>query len=250
MKSKRALILTATLFISSTIFVIPSQASECNASDPCGVWAMLDSQGTVTNIIVCQPSVCGGGMWAGQKVVPQVAANPVTNDTHGVGGYWGTYDDESKEFTVDRSGPNESPNRSITSRENSSTSDENGNLLSETEIEVTRQSNSTVFKYEDTIKSRDDFDDKGEPINGWNQSYLRVKPLSDDSPANVRVTKKLFEAEITRVKQENLDLLRRLTEDELIEEVTSQDKLLILENISSITRLLNTWIKNLKTQVK
>jgi hypothetical protein len=89
-------LLTASALIAASLAIVapaPASASECSAADPCGVWSMLDANGTITNNIVCQPSVCGGGEWAGQRVVPQAAPNPVTHDTTGRGGYWGTYDE-------------------------------------------------------------------------------------------------------------------------------------------------------------
>lgn len=73
------LVAASVLFIS----VAPAQAGECSAEDPCHTYAMVDSSGVVTNIIVCQPSVCGGGTFAGSRVVPQVAANPVTHQSQG-----------------------------------------------------------------------------------------------------------------------------------------------------------------------
>jgi len=60
-----------------------AQAAECSAEDPCHTYAMVNDAGVVTNIIVCQPSVCGSGTFAGSRVVPQVAANPVTHQNQG-----------------------------------------------------------------------------------------------------------------------------------------------------------------------
>ena len=61
----------------------PAYAGECSAADPCHTYAMVDDSGIVTNVIVCQPSVCGSGFFAGSRVVPQVAANPVTHQNQG-----------------------------------------------------------------------------------------------------------------------------------------------------------------------
>jgi hypothetical protein len=70
----------------------PANADPCSASDPCMTFAEVDSSNVVVNIIVCQPSVCGAsGSWAGvhpgngNRLVPQVAANPVTHEN--MGGY-------------------------------------------------------------------------------------------------------------------------------------------------------------------
>jgi hypothetical protein len=132
---KRPLIISLLIaLITAVITSTPQAIAQCTASDPCGTWAMLDPQGTVTNIIVCQASVCGGGTWAGQTVVPQVAPNPVTNDTYGTGGYWGTYDSNTREFTVDRNGPNQTPASTQTNSETRTDSDADGAVTSTTTI--------------------------------------------------------------------------------------------------------------------
>jgi hypothetical protein len=91
MKLKNKVIGTVlSVIASSFVFIsVPelANAAECSAADPCSTYAMLDSSGVVINIIVCQPSVCGSGQFAGHRVVLQVAANPQTNDTTGTGGY-------------------------------------------------------------------------------------------------------------------------------------------------------------------
>lgn len=76
---------SALLVIGALTFVSApaSYAGECSAEDPCHTYAMVDGNGIVTNIIVCQPSVCGSGTFAGSRVVPQVAANPVTHQNQG-----------------------------------------------------------------------------------------------------------------------------------------------------------------------
>jgi hypothetical protein len=50
-------------------------AGQCNASNPCGTWAVLDNSNTVTNVIVCQTAVCGSGTFANKPVVLQVPAS-------------------------------------------------------------------------------------------------------------------------------------------------------------------------------
>lgn len=73
-----AIILGALTFASA-----PAYAGECSAEDPCHTYAVVDNFGAVINIIVCQPSVCGSGMFGGLRVVPQVAANPITHQSQG-----------------------------------------------------------------------------------------------------------------------------------------------------------------------
>jgi hypothetical protein len=105
----KSMVTAISLIAASVMFVSagPVQAGECSAADPCQTYAMLDNAGTVTNIIVCQPSVCGGGEWAGQRVVAQVAADPVTHQNQG--GFLGTPDAPVKEsggnFTITNTAP-------------------------------------------------------------------------------------------------------------------------------------------------
>ena len=250
-KMKKKITIALNLVILSAVITSAPQAiaSECSAGDPCGTWAMLDSQGVVTNIIVCQASVCGGGTWAGQTVVPQVAANPVTNDTTGTGGYWGTYDSSTKEFTVDRSGPNQTPAQTQTNTETRVETNSEGAVTSTTTVEATTATVAKTFKYEDTIKNPDNFDKSGQPINGWDQRYLKDKELPTNSPATVKVTKAYIENELEQLKSESMTLAQRMTEGELTDAAKAENKTLILENIVSVVRLLNTWIKSVREKI-
>ena len=247
---KRPLIISLLVaLITAVITSSPQAIAQCTASDPCGTWAMLDPQGTVTNIIVCQASVCGGGTWAGQTVVPQVAPNPVTNDTTGTGGYWGTYDSNTREFTVDRNGPNQTPASTQTNSETRTETDPDGAVTSITTIEATSPLVAKTFKYEDTVKDASEFDDKGQPINGWDQRYLKDKELPANSPATVKVTKAYIEDELEKFKSESLTLAQRMTEGELTDAAKAETKTLIIENIMSVVRLLNSWIKDVTKNI-
>lgn len=88
--------LIALALISASLLPINSAAADsapCTAEDPCQTWAVVNESGLVTNIIVCQPSVCGSGEFAGSKVVLQVPADPVTHQSQG--GYYGGADPNS-----------------------------------------------------------------------------------------------------------------------------------------------------------
>ena len=106
MKKINKLLLTAVLL--TGISITPASAN----GD--ATYAVVDSSGTVTNVIVCQISVCGssgswGGTmpndtpWAGQRLVLQVPANPVTGQNQGA--FMGTpenpvkYDSQAQVFT-------------------------------------------------------------------------------------------------------------------------------------------------------
>jgi len=97
MKIKSILGALALLATSVFISVVPAQAGECSAEDPCHTYAMVNDAGVVTNIIVCQPSVCGSGVWAGSRVVLQVVANPNTHLNQG--GIFGGTDNKDKIVT-------------------------------------------------------------------------------------------------------------------------------------------------------
>ena len=148
---------------SMVLFIQPEANAECTSSDPCGGWAVVDSQGTITNIILCQASVCGGGRLGDLTVVPQVAPNPVTNDTTARGGSWGTYNSETEIFTVDRSGPGS--NTLIQSE-----TDSNGVTVS-----VETPHPSYQFKYSDTIQ----------PTYELDRSYEVSVSMPENSQAKV-----------------------------------------------------------------
>ena len=69
--------------------IVASSMANASASDGAGVWAVVDSSGTVTNVIVCTQAVCGSGTFGGERVVPQIAPNPITNDATGQGSFIG-----------------------------------------------------------------------------------------------------------------------------------------------------------------
>ena len=81
--SSIALMVLLSSTISVGLTLAPAQAGECSAEDPCNTYAMVNDSGLVTNVIVCQPSVCGSGTFAGSKVVLQVPADPVTHEHQG-----------------------------------------------------------------------------------------------------------------------------------------------------------------------
>lgn len=149
MKKKNIFVLVFLLFF-SVISITPSSADPCSASDPCMTFAEVDSSGVVVNIIVCQPSICGtSGEWAGKnpgsgnRLVPQVAANPVTHEN--MGGY--------------RNGPGDSP---VTESNGNFTINDNAGPIIRTKVVETSNDTTIVntvinstgaktFSYEDTV---------------------------------------------------------------------------------------------------
>ena len=143
LKTKLATIILA---ISAALFISTSTASagECSASDPCLTYAMLDNSGVVINTIVCQPSVCGSGIWDGKRVVPQVAATPTGQNQ---GGYLQTPGSaievtySNGTFTLNNNVPTTNIDV-VTNMDNTETS---------TVTVLVSAGNKTTFSYEDTI---------------------------------------------------------------------------------------------------
>ena len=106
---KKIINILLTTLVLTGVSTISAHADENQAT-----YAVVDSNGVVTNIIVCGPAVCGsngswGGTmpsdtpWAGQKLVLQVPVHSVTGQS--LGGYLGTpdnpvkYDSQAQVFT-------------------------------------------------------------------------------------------------------------------------------------------------------
>ena len=212
----RSLLAVASLIAASLAIVAqaPANASQCSAEDPCGVWSMLDASGTITNNIVCQASVCGGGEWAGQRVVPQAAPNPVTNDTTGRGGYWGTYDEATKTFTVDRSGPNETPNRVVTQSE----------IIDGVTLEVSRPSNAHTFTYEDTVQTGQEYD----------PNFLKEVDLPFNSAASITAQSDSID--------ESIYFANRKTALEVEGAISEANLSFLRDNIRIVLAKLQNWL--------
>jgi len=95
----------------------------------------------------------------------------------------------------------------------------------------------TTFKYEDTIGS------KLETRQGFNYGYL------ENTKASISVKKEYIEDEMAKIKSESLTLAQRMTEGELTDAAKAENKTLIIENIVSVVRLLNTWMKIAKGEI-
>jgi len=208
-----------------TAILLASNVSFANA-DP--TYAVLDANGNVTNIIVCG-NACASGEFGGNKVVLQVAADPVTGENRG--GFWQgpgttTYDSNSGTFTmVDRG--------EVT----------NSSVATDTDSTITSSATifggkTTTFKYEDTIGS------KLETRQGFDYGYL------DNTKASISVKKEYIEDEMAKIKSESMTLVNRMTEVELTDAAKAENKTLIIENIMSVVRLLNSWMKIMKQEVK
>jgi hypothetical protein len=230
MKNKVLALTFVVLASTFSIFGISSASADCSAEDPCGIWATVDTQGTVTNIIVCQASVCGGGTFGGQTVVPQVAPNPVTHDTTGTSGFLGnpntgtevTY--SSGTFTITE---NDIVNRSETEKivENESTTT--------TKASVSIPVLSKTFTYNDTI---------GKP---YGSIPMGVGTANNEVPTNLIVKQytQIDSGEVVDYKTENISFLGQKTESEIRNKVIEENLNLINSKIEIFFRLLSDWLK-------
>ena len=190
--------------------LLASNVSSASA-DP--TYAVLDANGNVTNIIVCG-SACAGGTFAGQTVVPQVAADPVTGENRG--GFWygpgtTTYDSNSGTFTMTES-------KTVT---NSLTEEEDG-----TEITSSTTINggaTTQFKYNDTIG--DNLFTRGGFVQGW----------TENSSATISVNK--------NNTTESIGFDSRKTENQIQQSVQDSGLALLNFKVQVLISLLGSWVK-------
>jgi hypothetical protein len=193
-----------------TAILLALNVSSANA-DP--TYAVLDANGNVTNIIVCG-SACAGGTFAGQVVVPQVAADPATGENRG--GFWygpgtTTYDSNSGTFTaVD--------NRTIV---NSIAEEENGETI--TSSATINGGSTTQFKYSDTVGNN--LFTRG----GFIYSYL------ENTSSTISVNKN----NVT----ESLDFNNRKTATQIQESVQNSGLALLNSKVQVLISLLGGWVK-------
>ena len=176
-------------------------------------YAMLDENGNVTNIIVCC-SACSEGTFDGQKVVLQVAADPVTGENRG--GFWygpgtTTYDSKTEIFTMtDKRGST----NSVSAIENNETI---------TSSVIIDSGLTTQFKYSDTIG------DGLSTRNGFTSEYL------ENTSATISV--------ITDNFSESIGFDSRKTEVQIQQSVQTSGLELLNSKIQILISLLGTWIK-------
>jgi hypothetical protein len=196
-----------TLFISAILTI---NVSVANAD---GTYAVLDSSGNVTNIIVCG-SACASGEFGGNKVVPQVAADPVTGENRG--GVWQgpnttTYSNDGV-FTVNHIGP--------VTRTEIELDDQNVETISSVTVNSTAQS----FLYTDTLS--------------YNIDWSKV--LKDDVPTISTGAK------ISVLKDNEFELLdfeKSKTKEEILESAAMKNLKLISSKIKTLLNLLGAWVK-------
>lgn len=201
-----ALIVGALTFVSA-----PAHAGECSAEDPCHTYAVVDNAGAVINIIVCQPSVCGSGMFGGMKVVPQVAANPVTHQNQG--GYLSNpgstpVTESGGRFTVTNDFPVVSQHV---------VKEESVNIVLESEIGLGTQQS---FIFEDTVGQNN-----GVP-------KMRQEPMETSTSATLTSTEFSDPSLVTAIAKETITFQQRQTEEVVQSTVQSR----------GLNRIFSNWL--------
>jgi hypothetical protein len=179
-------------------------------ADP--TYAVLDSNGNVTNIIVCG-SACSSGTFDGQQVVLQVAAGPSGENRGGIWQGLGTttYDHGTGVFTM---------TEPITVT-NYLTEEEDGKVVVSSAIIDGRST--TQFKYNDTIG--DNLFTRGGFISKW----------TENSSATISVNKN----NIT----ESVGFDSRKTENQIQQSVQDSGLTLLNSKIQVLISLLGGWVK-------
>lgn len=221
--------LIALALISAFLLPINSATADsapCTAEDPCQTWAVVNESGLVTNIIVCQPSVCGSGEFAGSKVVLQVPADPVTHQSQG--GYYGGsdpqspqavhYDSEAKVFTRG-SEAFPAPSTKVQTFEDGT---------SITTLQTTVKSQLLTFRPEDFV-----------------QGEMKFTPVIDEqTDAELYVyqyVKEGFGLQEPTVEMITFDSPK--SKDEVVKAITDNDLNLLLTWIDELLSMLDTWVK-------
>ena len=234
-------------------------------ADP--TYAVLDSNGNVTNIIVCG-SACASGEFGGNKVVLQVAADPTTGGNRG--GFWQgpgttTYDSGSGTFTMTESTPSINSSVSVNLENKSTTiNTETTNIVNndgtETEITVNTEEReeikttssvildgkrTTSFTYRDTVGSnlftRNGF------VYGYSDNTKATMSVNVDKTTTVVTidNNKLENVLSTTLENnsESISFNNKQTTQEIQDSVTNANLSLLNSKIQTLISLLGSWVK-------
>jgi hypothetical protein len=221
-KRVKAKILVLSLFVS--FFSIVS-LQNAHANDGAGVWAVVDSSGTVTNVISCTQAVCGSGTFGGERVVPQIAPNPITNNAQGQGSFIG----------------NESAGIRVTESNGVFTVHENVRInSSETEVTVNNENKTTTIVSEVSVPVASRSFTHNDTIGKtYEEIKLKNESYDDNKPTNILVTKQTSNS----LSFESISIFGRKTASELDIILVQNETNLLLSKINILIKLLGTWIK-------
>jgi len=255
-----------------TAILLVSNVSSASA-DP--TYAVLDANGNVTNIIVCG-NACADGEFGGNKVVLQVAADPVTNENRG--GIWQgpgttTYNENTGAFTVTHQPTQTTVNNtnvventsivdvydvqeSITSRivnedgtEKTTVITRNWTIEEENKINIISQatingqSSSYSFTYNDTIGSNL-FNQNN--FRNWYDNSNAVISVSKDETQTISKINNGTKSVVSTDTQNEIELIsfdERKTSQEIQDSITNSNLLLLNSKIQTLISLLGSWVK-------
>jgi hypothetical protein len=211
---------------SSFVFIavpVTANAGECSAEDPCHTYAVLDSSGVVTNVIVCQPSFCGSGVLPnGNRVVPQVAANSQGENQGGIYNH-----DKTPGKDVVYSGGSFTINNEVVVNKVDVVTNTTNTETSTVSVSIS-EGNQLGFSYEDTI---------GKTLG---QVEFTTLPLKD----NVSATVSASEVTTTSTRTESTIFTERKTAQEVSSILIERNLALLQSTIDRLLILLDKWVKN------
>lgn len=210
---------------SSFVFIsVPelANAGECSASDPCHTYAVLDSNGVVTNVIVCQPSFCGSGILSdGTRVVPQVAA---TSTGQNQGGHYNHAGVPGKDVVYQPNGTFTVNNEVIVNKVDVVT---NTTKTETTTVTATTSAgNASTFSYEDTVGKSP------------SEILFNTLPLANNTSATVSAT----EVTSNSTRTESTVFEERKTALEVSSILTQRNLSLLQSKIDRLLILLGSWL--------
>lgn len=224
-QNKRVKTKTLVLSLLVSFFSVISFQS-ASASDGAGVWAVVDSSGTVTNVISCTQAVCGGGTFGGERVVPQIAPNPITNDAQGQGSFIGNESagirvtESNGVFTVHQDVRIYSSETEVAVDDLTKTTT---TTISEVSVPVTARS----FSYDDTIGKT------------YSEIKLKNESYDNEKPTNLSVTKKTAKAS----SSQSISIAGRKTASELDIIFVQNEMNLLRSKINALLKMLGGWVK-------
>ena len=225
---KKVKLLALALFSLSLLPIDSATADSapCTAEDPCQTWAVVNESGLVTNIIVCQPSVCGSGEFAGSKVVLQVPADPVTHQSQG--GYYGGSDPDSPQAVHYNSEAKVFTQGTATFP------------APLTKVE-TFEDGTSITTLQTTVKSKMLTFGPESFVNG----EMKFTPVIDDQTgAELYVYQYVSEGfGLSEPKVETIAFDSPKTKDEITTAITEKNLDLLLAWIDELLAMLDTWVK-------
>jgi hypothetical protein len=236
------------------------------SADP--TYAVLDANGNVTNIIVCG-SACASGEFGGNKVVLQVAADPVTGENRG--GFWQgpettTYNDSTKVFTITQN-PGVTvasdsvveylSNTNIINTETITTVEDDGteistivntkqvdNITTKSSAVIIGELLSIQFKYEDTVG--DNLFTRHGFIKNWSDNSQATVAVNIDQTITTATVSNNIETISSIVTQNSLESVSfdsRKTAQEVQDSIINSNLSLLNSKIQTLISLLGSWTK-------